>query len=47
VVGAELKVGNNKPTEDQLLWLHHWGADAYLWYPSDWKQIEDVFSGRV
>lgn len=47
VIGAELKVGNNKPTEDQLLWLHHWGADGYLWYPSDWQQIEDVFSGRL
>ena len=46
-VGAELKVGNNKPTEDQLLWLQHWGQDAYLWYPEDWKQIEDVFSGRM
>ena len=45
-VGAELKVGSNKPTEQQLLWLHHWGADGYLWYPSDWQQIEDVFSGR-
>lgn len=47
VVGAELKVGTNKPTEDQLLWLHHWGKEAYLWYPSDWAQIEDVFSGRI
>ena len=47
VIGAELKVGCNKPTEDQLLWLHHWGNDAYLWYPSDWEQIEDVFSGRT
>ena len=44
---AELKVGNNKPTEEQLLWLHHWGHDAYLWYPKDWQQIEDVFSGRI
>ena len=47
VIGAELKVGRNKPTEDQLLWLHHWGKDAYLWYPSDWQQIENVFSGRL
>ena len=46
VIGAELKVGSNKPTKEQLLWLNHWGTDAYLWYPSDWKQIEDVFSGR-
>ena len=44
---AELKVGNNKPTPDQLVWLHHWRDDAYLWYPKDWKQIEDVFSGRI
>ena len=44
---AELKVGNNKPTEEQLLWLNHWGKDAYLWYPEDWRQIEDVFSGRI
>ena len=47
VIGAELKVGKNKPTPEQLLWLHHWGADGYLWYPSDWQQIEDVFSGRI
>ena len=47
VIGAELKVGRNKPTDDQLLWLAHWGKDGYLWYPSDWQQIEDVFSGRI
>ena len=46
-VAAELKVGTNKPTEDQSLWLNHWGKDAYLWYPSDWAQIEGVFSGRI
>ena len=46
-VAAELKVGSNKPTKEQLRWLHHWGEDAYLWYPSDWQQIEDVFSGRI
>jgi hypothetical protein len=46
-IGAELKVGNGKPTPEQLRWLREWGSDGYLWYPKDWDQIESVFSGRL
>lgn len=45
VVAAELKVGSNKPTPLQREWLSHWGQDAYVWYPTDWRQIEHIFSG--
>jgi hypothetical protein len=44
---AELKVGTRRATPEQLQWLAAWGADAYLWYPKDWDQIEAVFSGRL
>jgi hypothetical protein len=44
---AELKVGTRRATPEQLQWLAAWGADAYLWYPRDWDQIEAVFSGRL
>ena len=37
---AELKVGKNKPTQEQREWLD--ASSGYLWYPSDWKQIEAV-----
>jgi hypothetical protein len=39
VLMAELKVGRNKPTPEQSLWLHHAGKHAYLWYPKHWDQI--------
>jgi hypothetical protein len=44
---AELKVGTRRATPEQLQWLAAWGADAFLWYPKDWDQIEAVFSGRL
>jgi hypothetical protein len=44
---AELKVGTRRATPEQMRWLAAWGADAYLWYPRDWDQIEAVFSGRM
>jgi hypothetical protein len=46
-VFAELKVGRNKPTEDQAQWLHHLGDGAYLWYPCDWETIVMLASGGV
>jgi hypothetical protein len=46
-VFAELKVGRNKPTEDQEQWLHHLGEGAYLWYPCDWETIVMLASGGV
>jgi len=45
VIHAELKVGRNKPTEDQEQWLHHLGEGAYLWYPCDWETIVMLASG--
>ena len=43
---AELKVGKNKPTEDQLRWLTELRRclpdDVYLWRPSDWREIEEI-----
>lgn len=43
VIFAELKVGYNKPTEEQLqwmLWLTGAGAEHHLWYPKDLEQIQ-------
>jgi hypothetical protein len=37
---AELKVGRNKPTQEQREWLD--ASGGYLWYPSDWSEIEAV-----
>jgi hypothetical protein len=37
---AELKVGKNRPTEEQREWLD--ASSGYLWYPSDWSEIEAV-----
>jgi hypothetical protein len=44
---AELKVGNGKPTPEQLRWLKAWGSDAYLWYPRDWDKIVELFTGGL
>lgn len=44
---AELKVGRNKPTEEQAVWLAQLaatGVAAYLWCPEDWTEIEAVLS---
>jgi hypothetical protein len=37
---AELKVGKNKPTQEQREWLD--ASSGYLWYPSGWSEIEAV-----
>ena len=42
---AELKVGNNQPSPAQAAWL--WACyeaeiEAYLWYPKDWPEIEEL-----
>lgn len=45
LIAAELKVGKNKPTDDQTVWLSRFrdaGNETALWYPSDWKEIEEV-----
>lgn len=42
LIFAELKVGTNKPTEQQKLWLAELdaaGAEAYLWRPDDLEVI--------
>ncbi len=39
---AELKVGKNKMTKEQIEWLGAFGiarAEAYLWTPSCWSDI--------
>lgn len=45
VVIAELKVGKNKPTDEQEAWLAAWqktGASVWVWTPDDWPNIETV-----
>jgi hypothetical protein len=42
---AELKVGKNKVTDEQQAWLDDFaeaGVPAYVWRPTDWKQIEEI-----
>lgn len=42
---AELKVGKNKPTDEQEAWLAAFrltGARVYEWRPEDWPEIERV-----
>jgi hypothetical protein len=44
---AELKVGANRPTDEQHEWmlaLSQSGARAVLWYPEDWPEIESTLS---
>jgi hypothetical protein len=45
LVFAELKVGRNKPSDDQAVWLElleRSGAEAYLWRDSDMARIIEV-----
>lgn len=44
---AELKVGRNIASLEQMQWLWAWGKDAFLWYPADWDKIVAVAEGRV
>lgn len=49
-VYLELKVGKNKPTENQLewiTWLQQCGQRAYIVYPSQLDQIEALLSGQA
>lgn len=49
VVWAELKTEKGKPSGPQLMWLDRLrkgGAEAYLWRPSDWRDIEQVAMER-
>ena len=49
LIVAELKVGNRKPTLDQSNWLNVFaevaGCLTFLWYPSDWPEIESTLKG--
>ncbi len=45
IVVAELKVGRRQPTDEQLEWLldfRNTGAEAYVWTPSSWPEIEKI-----
>jgi hypothetical protein len=45
---AELKVGRNKPTPEQMRWLQAFagnGFPAYVFTPDDWPEIERVLGG--
>jgi hypothetical protein len=45
IVAAELKVESNKPTPEQIAWLEAFraaGAQAYIWKPECWSDIERV-----
>ncbi len=42
-VAAELKVGGNRPTAEQVEWLadlSECGLETFLWRPSDFEEIE-------
>jgi hypothetical protein len=44
-----LKVGRNKPSDDQVEWLaalqcqHASRTEVYVWYPHHWPQIQRIF----
>lgn len=46
MIAAELKVGRNKPTWEQEVWLAALkqvpGITVYVWRPDDWKEIQSV-----
>jgi hypothetical protein len=49
VIFAELKAQNGKLTQAQALWqaaLLGAGAEAYVWRPSDWPEVERTLRGR-
>ncbi len=46
-VVAELKVGKNRVTAEQNLWLNLFeecGVPAYVWTPNDWQEIQRVLT---
>jgi len=47
LIKVELKVGYNKPTEEQLAWIESYktaGVECYVFWPKDWEQIVDVLT---
>lgn len=47
---AELKVGKNKPTSDQVCWLELFrsaGIRAEVWRPADWPEIEQALGHKL
>lgn len=45
VVFVELKSESGRPTAEQSRWLdllRQAGAQAYLWRPADWPEIEEI-----
>jgi hypothetical protein len=47
---AELKVGDNEPTADQLTWLEAFaaaGVQTFVWRPSDWPMIARLLEGAT
>ena len=40
IIMAELKVGRNKPTADQVQWLEASGSP--VWRPEDWDNILEI-----
>lgn len=44
-VAAELKVGRNKPTQEQWDWLKALavaGVETHVWYPESWEELTEV-----
>lgn len=42
LIVSEIKVGNNRPTPEQMAWLGAFGnagAEVYIWRPEDWDTI--------
>lgn len=49
-IAAELKVGDNKLTADQLNWLEALaatGIKTFVWTPESWAEIEQILSGPI
>ena len=47
IIVAELKVGKNKVTPEQMLWLDAFataGVEAHIWRPENWDKINEVLS---
>lgn len=47
LIFAELKVGNSKPTLEQVMWLNlltACGQEVYLWMPSDLEEIQIILT---
>ncbi len=45
IIAAELKVGHNKTTAEQDVWLRRFqeaGAAAYVFRPENWDSIESI-----